>query len=214
MPSVDAKTLQVLQPYITLGQRLGSLAAQLAGGQVAEVRVTYVGEVANYDTSSVTLAILKGLLEPMVGESVNYVNASLIAAERGLKVIEAKANRMDEFANLMALDVRSNGSTLTLQGTLSARREPRIVKIDRYFVEAAPEGYMLIIKNQDKPGLIGQLGTLLGEAKINIAGMSNGRDEPGGNAITVVNIDNPVPPAVLERVKKLKHVIDAKLITP
>ena len=212
MPSVDGQTLKVLQPYITLGERLGSLASQLSGGQVAEVRVTYVGEVTAHDTSPVTLAILKGILAPMVGENVNYVNASFIAAERGVRVVEAKASRMEEFANLMALDVRSNGTTLALQGTLSARREPRIVKIDRYFVEASPEGYMLIIKNEDKPGLIGRLGTILGEAKINIAGMSNGRDEPGGLAITVVNIDNPVPPEVLAKVKKLTHVRDAKLI--
>ena len=212
MPSLDAQTLKVLQPYILLGERLGSLGAQLSGGQVAEIRVTYVGEVTEHDTSAVTLAILKGVLAPMVGENVNYVNASLIAAERGVRVVEAKASRMDEFANLLALDVRSDGTTLTLQGTLSARREPRIVKIDRYFVEAVPEGYMLILKNQDRPGLIGALGTLLGESKINIAGMSNGRDRPGGTAITVVNVDNHVPPNVLNRVRKLRHVLDAKLI--
>ncbi len=127
-------------------------------------------------------------------------------------MVEAKASRMEEFSNLLALEVRSNGTSLMLQGTLSARRDPRIVKIDRYMVEAIPEGYMLILKNQDKPGLIGALGTLLGESKINIAGMSNGRDVPGGTAITVVNIDHPIPPAVLERVKKLPHVLDAKLI--
>lgn len=212
MPSVDAKTLQILQPYILLAERLGSLAVQLSGGKVAEIRVTFVGEVTNHDTSPVTLAVLKGVLAPMVGENVNYVNASLIAAERGVTVVEAKASRMDEFANLMALEVRSDGATLTLQGTLSARREPRIVKIDRYFVEAVPDGYMLILKNEDKPGLIGQLGTLLGESKINIAGMSNGRDKPGGTAITVVNIDNAVPSQVLEQVKKLRYVLDAKLI--
>ncbi|MBI3996875.1 MAG: phosphoglycerate dehydrogenase [Candidatus Omnitrophica bacterium] len=213
MPSVDAQTLKVLQPYIILGERLGSLASQLSGGKTAEVHVTYVGEMTSHDTSAVTLAILKGILTPVVGENVNYVNASLIAAERGVKVVEAKATRMDEFANLLSLDVRGDGNSLTLQGTLSARREPRIVKIDKYFVEAVPEGYLLIIKNQDKPGLIGQLGTLLGEAKINIAGMTNGRDEPGGTAITVVNIDNTVPPNVLEQVKTLRHVLDAKLIT-
>ena len=212
MPSMDAKTLQVLQPYVVLGERLGSLAAQLSGGKIAEIRVTFVGEVTNHNTAPVSLAVLKGVLQPVVGENVNYVNASLIAAERGIKVVEAKASRMDEFANLIALEVRSDGETLTLQGTLSARREPRIVKIDRYFVEATPAGYMLILKNEDKPGLIGQLGTLLGEAKINIAGMSNGRDKPGGTAITVVNIDNAVPPKVLEQVKKLRHVLDAKLI--
>ena len=165
-----------------------------------------------HDTSAVTLAVLKGVLAPVVGESVNYVNASLIASERGIKVVEAKASRMEEFANLLALELHSNGSVLSLQGTLSARRQPRLVKIDRYFVEASPEGYMLIIKNQDKPGLIGSLGTLLGESNINIAGMTNGRDKPGGEAITVVNIDNHVPVNVLDRVKKLKHVLDAKLI--
>ena len=212
MPNVDAQTLKVLQPYILLGEKLGSLASQLAG-QIGEIRVTYVGEMTAHDTSAVTLAVLKGVLQPIVGENVNYVNASLIAAERGIKVVEAKASQMDEFANLLAVDVRGNGAELAIRGTLSPRREPRIVKIDRYFIEASPEGYMLIIRNQDKPGLIGSLGTLLGEAKINIAGMSNGRDKPGGEAVTVVNIDNPVPPAVLEKVKKLTHVLDAKLIT-
>lgn len=213
MPSVDARTLKVLQPYITLGERLGALATQLFDGQMGQVRVTYVGEVTGHDTSPVTLAILKGVLAPIVGEGVNYVNASLIAAERGVTVVEAKASRTEEFANLIALELSSNGTSLTLQGTLSARREPRIVKIDRYFVEAVPEGYMLIIKNQDKPGLIGHLGTLLGAAGINIAGMSNGRDKPGGTSITVVNVDTHVPADVLAKVKKLQHVLDAKLIT-
>ncbi len=212
MPSVDAKTLKILQPYIILSERLGSLASQLFGGQIAEVRVTYVGEVTAHDASAVTLALLKGILTPVVGENVNYVNASLIAAERGIKVVEAKANRLEEFANLMSVEVRSNGAGLILQGTLSARREPRIVKIDRYSVEAIPEGYMLIIKNEDKPGLIGQLGTMLGASQINIAGMTNGRDKPGGTAITVVNIDNHVPLDVLKQVSKLRHVLDAKLI--
>ncbi len=212
MPSVDAKTLAILGPYITLGERLGSLATQLSGGKVSEVRVTYVGEVTAYDTSPITLAVLKGILSPVVGENVNYVNASIIAAERGVKVVEAKATKMDEFANLMALDVQADGARFGIQGTLSARREPRIVKIDPYFVEAAPEGYLLIIHNEDRPGLIGQLGTLLGQAKINIAGMSNGRDKPGGTAITVVNIDQSVPAPVMEQVKRIPHVIDAKLI--
>ncbi|HEX9780101.1 MAG TPA: phosphoglycerate dehydrogenase [bacterium] len=212
MPSVDGQTLLVLQPYIVLGEKLGSLATQLFGGQTAEVRVTYVGDITKHDTSPVTLAVLKGLLAPVVGENVNYVNASVIAAERGVKVIEAKASQMDEFATLLALDVRVDGKAHALQGTLSARREPRIVKIGPYFVEAVPDGHMLIIHNQDRPGLIGNLGTLLGKAGINIAAMSNGRDAPGGTAITVVNIDQPIPDDVLARVGELAHVVDAKLI--
>lgn len=212
MPSVDAKMLKILEPYITLGERLGSLASQLIGGGMGEVRVTYVGEITTHETSPVTLAVLKGILSPIVGESVNYVNASMIASERGLKVIEAKASRLDEFATLMMIEVRSNGSSLSIYGTLSARREPRLVKIDRYVVDVSPQGYMLFLKNRDKPGLIGSLGTLLGSSKVNIAGMSNGRDKPGGTALTVISIDDAVPLKVLERVKRLKHVLDVKLI--
>jgi len=196
---------------MTLGERMGSLACQMAG-HVAEVRVTYVGEMTRHDASPVTLAVLKGILTPMVGENVNYVNASLIAAERGVKVIESKATQMDEFADLLALDVHSDGRVFSVRGTLSARREPRIVKIDQYFVEVSPEGYLLIIRNQDKPGIIGSLGTLLGEANVNIAGMSNGREKPGGEAVTIFNVDNEVPSSVLNQVKTLKHILDAKLI--
>lgn len=212
MPSLDAQTLRVLAPYISLGGKLGSLAQQLSGGKVSEVRVTYVGEMNNHDTKAVTLSVLKGFLTPVVGEQVNYVNAELIAAERGVKVVEAKASAMEEFANLIMVEARFNGKRLGVSGTLSSRREPRLVMIDRFFVEAAPEGYVLIIRNQDRPGIIGDLGSLLGKANINIAGMSNGRDKPGGTAVTVVNIDNDVPAKVLERVKALKHILDVKLI--
>ncbi|MBI3324538.1 MAG: phosphoglycerate dehydrogenase [Candidatus Omnitrophica bacterium] len=212
MPSVDATTLKTLQPYITLGEKLGLLAAQLLGTPIAEVRTTYTGEVATHDTAPITLSVLKGILEPMVGENVNYVNASFIASERGVRLIEAKASRTDEFANLVSIDVRSNGAGLAVHGTLSSRREPRIVKIDQYFVEAAPMGYMLVIKNHDRPGLIGHLGTLLGTTNINIASMTNGRDKPGGTAITVVNVDQAVPPGAMEQIRRLEHVIDAKLI--
>jgi D-3-phosphoglycerate dehydrogenase len=212
MPSIDGAALQVLQPYITLGEKMGSLAAQLLDTQIAEVRATFVGEVTAHNTAPVTLAILKGLLEPIVGENVNYVNASVIAAERGIKLIEAKATHVEEFANLITLSISADGTRFEIQGTLSARREPRIVKIDRFSVEAAPQGYLLVIKNYDKPGLIGALGTLLGRARINIAGMTNGREKPGGLAVTVLNVDTPIPSAVMARIKKARHVIDAKLI--
>ncbi len=212
MPSVDGATLKLLQPYILLAEKMGSLATQLIETPVAEVRVTYVGDLTAHDTAPVTLAVLKGILEPVVGENVNYVNASFIAAERGVKVVEAKSSQIEEFANLVAIEVRSDGSTLVVQGTLSARREPRIVKIDRYVVEASPTGYMLIIKNLDRPGLIGQLGSLLGRAEVNIAGMSNGREKPGGDAITVFNVDDEISPDLLKRITKVTHVLDAKFI--
>jgi len=212
MPSMDGTTLKALQPYVLLGERMGLLASALLGAQVTQVSVTYVGEMTAHDTAPITLAVLKGLLEPMVGENVNYVNASFLASERGIKVVESKASRSEEFANLITVEVGTSGHSLVVQGTLSARREPRLVKIDRYFIEAAPTGFMLIIKNEDQPGLIGQLGTILGEARINIAGMSNGREKPGGAAITVVNIDDAIPANVMQKISRLKHVLDAKLV--
>jgi len=142
----------------------------------------------------------------MVGENVNYVNASFIAEDRGIKVVESKATQTEEFSNLIELVLKGKGSELTLQGTLSSRREARVVKIDHYVVEAIPYGYLLVIKNHDKPGLIGNLGTLLGKSDINIAGMTNGRDKPGGEAITVVNVDSEIAADVVNKVKQFTHV--------
>jgi D-3-phosphoglycerate dehydrogenase len=212
MPSLDASSAKTLQPYVLLCEKMGSLASQLIEAQVSQVQVIFTGEVTLYDSAPLTLAVLKGILEPVVGEGVNYVNASFIASERGIKVIESKASQMEEFANLISIEVKSGSQSMIVQGTLSSKKEPRIVRIDRYFVETTPTGFMLFIKNYDKPGLIGHVGSVLGEAGINIASMSNGRDKPGGDAITVVSVDVEVLPKVLEKIKRFEHVIDAKLI--
>ena len=212
MPSVDGQTLQAIQPYIHLAEKLGMLLAQLAESHVSTVKVTYIGDVTHHETSPITMALLKGLLEPMVGETVNYVNASLIAAERGIKVVEAKSSQTEEFAQLIAVEVQGEKVQVSAQGTLLTKKDPRIVRINRFFVDAAPSGYMLFIENQDRPGLIGGIGTILGEAGINIAGMTFGRATPGGDAITVLNVDNPVPKDVLARIKSSTHVVNARLI--
>ncbi len=212
MPSVDGQTLKAIQPYIQLAEKLGLLMAQLADGHISALKATYIGDVTNHETSPITMALLKGLLTPMVGESVNYVNASLIAAERGIKVVEAKSSESEEFAHLIAVEVQGEKTQVSAQGTLLTKKDPRIVRINRFFVDAAPSGYMLFIDNQDRPGLIGDIGTILGEAGINIAGMTFGRVSPGGDAITVLNVDNAVPKDVLARIKAAKHVVNARLI--
>jgi D-3-phosphoglycerate dehydrogenase / 2-oxoglutarate reductase len=212
MPSLDASSMKKLQPYVLLCEKMGSLASQLFESQISEVRVTYTGEVAVYDTAPLTLAVLKGILEPIVGENINYVNASFIASERGIKLVEAKSSQIEEFANLISVEVRSESANLIVCGTLSSKKEPRIVKIDRYFIETSPTGFLLFIKNHDKPGLIGYIGSVLGEAGVNIASMSNGREKAGSDAITIVSVDMEILPKVLEKLKKFEHIVDAKLI--
>jgi len=148
----------------------------------------------------------------VVQDAVNFVNALELAKERGIKVQESKSSTEEEFVNLVSVDLVSDKEKIQVSGTLFSNNEPRIVKINDFYVEAIPQGYMLVAYNQDKPGIIGALGTILGKNNINIAGMTFGRETPGGKAITVINIDSPVPAAVLNEIKKAPHIIDVKLI--
>jgi len=201
-----------LQPYIDLGEKIGAMQAQLASGAVEEVKISYRGDLVEYDLQAVTTAIVKGLLTPVLGETVNNVNACVIAKERGINVTESQTAYIEDFANLISVIVKSDKYKCEICGTLFLKSEARIVKIDRYYVEVTPSGYMIVISNKDAPGIVGNIGTVLGENKINIAGMTFGREKPGGNAITVLNVDSEVPKEVLKKIAKLKNVVDAKLI--
>jgi D-3-phosphoglycerate dehydrogenase len=212
MPCVDTELLKVLQPYITLSEKLGLLGAQLADGHIKEVKIKYVGEVANYDTSALTIAVLKGMLTPILQETVNFVNAPMIARERGIKITETKTAEIENFANLISVEVETDKAKLNVDGMLFTKTDSRIVNIGGFFVEAVPSGYMLVISNKDVPGIIGQVGTLMGKNKINIAGMSFGREKPGGRAVSVLNIDSVVPKEVLAEIKSAKDIYDAKLV--
>jgi len=212
MPCVDTEMLKVLQPYLNLAEKLGSLGAQLVEGHVKEVRIKYVGDITSYDTSSLTIAVLKGMLAPILQETVNFVNAPMIAKERGIRVSEMKTADIENFANLITVELETDTTTLGVGGTLFTKTEPRIVKIGNFYVEATPSGYMVVISNKDVPGIIGQVGTLMGKNKINIAGMNFGREKPGGNAITCLNVDSVVPKEVLAQIKACENIYDVKLI--
>lgn len=211
-PSVDPQTFKVLEPYINLCEKLGQLSSQLAEGRIKQVDINYSGPLTQQKTEPLTMALIKGFLEPVVQETVNFVNALSLAKERGIKIQEAKSTTEEEFVNLISVDVVTDKTKLTVAGTLSSNNKPRIVKIEDYYVEAIPQGYMIIIHNQDKPGIIGAVGTLLGNNKINIAAMTFGRKEVGGKSISVINVDSPVPADVLERIKKSQNIISAKVI--
>ena len=210
--SLAPEIVEILQPYVTLAEKMGSLQSQLADGYITRLKIEYRGDIVGYDTAPITVACVKGMLEPFMGETVNYVNACVLAKERGVAIEESKSEKIENFANLISLKIKTEKEELTVWGTVFAKSDPRIVRINKYYVEAHPTGFMLIIKNRDLPGIVGQIGTILGQNKINIAEMTFGREKPGGAAITVLNVDSAIPQKVLEKIKNTKNIFDAKLI--
>jgi len=211
-PCLESEIFRIISPYINLAEKLGSFGAQLTEGRLREISLSYSGELTKYDTSPVTLALVKGLLSPILKESVNFINAISLARQRGIEINETKSSKEEEFLNSIQLKITTDKETHLIVGTLSPNRLARIVKIDGYYVEITPEGEMLVIQNWDRPGIIGNLGTLLGKHNINIAGMTFGREKPQGMAISVLNVDSPVPLEVLEKIKKLDHILSVKTI--
>ncbi len=158
------------------------------------------------------MGLAKGILSPILKETVNFINATTLAKERGIKIKESKSSKEEEFVNLIQLEIKTDKETRRVSGTLSSNKQPRIVKIDDYYVELTPLGEMIFIQNWDKPGIIGNLGTLLGKHNINIATMTFGRDKPGGKSISVLNVDSPVSAEVLEKIKKLEKIQNCMIL--
>ena len=211
-PCLAAEVCALLQPYINLGEKLGMLASQLFEGRIRELKINYTGEIIKYDLSPLTMAIVKGLFTPILQETVNYINARSLARERGINILESKSEREEDFTNLVSLEVDVEGKLRKVAGTLFTNNEPRIVNVDGLYVETIPKGHMLFLENWDKPGVIGNLGTLMGKNKINIAGMTFGRDKPGGKAVSALNIDGPVSARILGEIKKLDNILSVKLV--
>ena len=211
-PYIEAEVRKFLEPYINLTEKLGVFSSQLVEGRFQGLNITYSGEIIQYDLSALTMALVKGLLSPILKETVNFINATSLAQERGIKIKEGKTSKEEEFVNLVQLEIKTDKETRLIAGTLSANKQPRIVKIDDYYVEVSPSGEMIVIQNWDRPGIIGNLGTLLGKHNINIAAMTFGRQKPGGRAITVLNVDSPVSGDILDKIKKTENVLAVRVI--
>ena len=211
-PSVDAETYQLLEPYIRLGVSMGKFAGQLINGRISEVKITYSGVLTQHKTAPVTLSLMNGLLQPVLGERVNYINALDIARERAIAVEDIKSTRSEEFTNGIKLEIETDQLPFLMMGTLSSNNMPRIVKINAVYMEAVPEGHMLFIHNNDRPGMVGAVGTVLGEGKVNIAGITLGRQSDSGTAISVINIDSEVPKTVIERLKENPDILHVKAL--
>ncbi|WP_159713893.1 phosphoglycerate dehydrogenase [Geminicoccus flavidas] len=209
MPSVSAEDAPRLRPYMQLAEQLGSFAGQLTETGLKGATVTFAGQAASLNTRPLTQLILKGLLAPFAA-SVNMVNAPTLAKSRGIQLTTVTHEHVDGYQTLITLEVVTEKGPRTVSGTLFQGEKPRLVEIRGIPIDAALSGSVLYVRNQDKPGFIGALGRLLGEAEVNIATFHLGRDRPGGDAIALVAIDQAVPADVLERIQALPHVIQAK----
>ena len=215
MPSVSAEDAPRLKPYMELARLLGAFAGQLSAardGGFRAVAIEYEGLVAALNHTPLTAAALAGLLGPLM-EGVNMVNAPVIARERGIDLTETVHDRPSEYQTLIRIAVTTDRDTRTVAGTLIAGSRPRLIEIKGIPVEADFSRHMLYVTNEDKPGFIGRFGTTLAEAGVNIATMHLGRTAPGGDAICLVSVDEPVPAEVLERVRALPLVKQATLLS-
>ena len=197
-------------PYVSLGEKLGSFQGQLAQGRVDVVEVEYSGEVAELKVAPITIAVLKGILSP-VRESVNLVNASHIAQELGIKVIESKVARSKDFASSVTVKVKGVVDRL-VAGAVFHGDQPRIVRIDDFMLEAIPDGWTLLIHNHDQSGVVGNVGTLLGSSGINISRMQLALHESRGEACMLVNIDQDPSEAVLSALRDAENMIAVQVL--
>jgi D-3-phosphoglycerate dehydrogenase len=212
-PSVDEKVLERLRPYIFLGEKLGSLTAQMLKGNLEALEVTYSGELEQGEVAPLTVAMLKGFLGHVLDSDVNEVNALSKAKERGIQVVESKTSKSEDFAALVRVLARSDVEEVSVAGTVFGKRnDPRIVRVNDFHVDAIPEGSLIIIMNWDRPGAVGKIGTTLGNNDVNIADMTLGRKKAGKSAVTLLNIDGEIPDKVVEELQKLDEVIDVKVV--
>jgi D-3-phosphoglycerate dehydrogenase len=212
-PSLPPDMIQQIHPFANLGERIGSFLCQLIDVPIKEVVLEYKGEVCQLPREPITIAILKGVLTPVMGDEVNYVNAPVIAKNRGIEVKEVTTGNAGDYLSMIGLKIRGNGSEYTISGVLHGKSVPRIVKLKGFVIEVVPEGEMLVISNNDVPGVIGNIGTLLGKNHINIARMQWGRERPGGRAISIVSIETEPKDAIIAELKELDNVLSIERVS-
>ncbi|HOA82886.1 MAG TPA: phosphoglycerate dehydrogenase [Thermodesulfovibrio thiophilus] len=209
-PSIPFDQVPLIRPHLILLERIGSFISQIFNKSINQIQIEYLGEISNLNTQALTAAALKGILDPILGEPVNFVSAPFIAKERGIEVKEIKGNDAGDYQSLVTIKISSKDAYSTVAGTLLSRKDPRIVQIDEFSLEVIPEGNMIFMKNWDRPGVIGNIGTLLGQNSINIGHMHFGRKEPGGIAVSVISIDAFLTDEIIEKIKKLPNVLEVK----
>ncbi|MCK9274715.1 MAG: phosphoglycerate dehydrogenase [Syntrophales bacterium] len=206
-PSVTAKTLKLIQPYLILSEKLGKFQSQILSGGIEEVIIEFSGEILNYNVAPLTISFLKGILTPILKENINYINAPLIAKDRGIRVIESKSTEVKDYTSMITATVKTAKETSVAAGAIFGRQDPRIVRINKFILDVIPEGHMILLYNHDKPGVIGNMGVILGDSGVNIARLHLSRELVDGKALVVLSTDTLVSEEVLKKLKELPNVI-------
>jgi D-3-phosphoglycerate dehydrogenase len=210
-PTVLPEDMQALEPFVELGEKLGSLHAQAGAEGVERLELEFTGELFAHDVSYVTAAVLRGLLSPYTEDRINVVNARLIASARGIGVEERKTGGRGEYADLLTMTVRAKGSTFTAAATVLPQG-PRLVRLGDFRIDVQPQGRFLITYHDDRPGVIGSVGSTLGEANINIAALQLGRDAPRGRAVMIVQVDDEVSDAVRTQMSRIEGMSEIRYV--
>lgn len=212
MPAISPEEYQKLAPYLQLGENLGAFLAQIAGERVNEVRISYDGGLAELNTHLVRNAVMKGILKQALADTVNIVNAGALAQSRGVEVVEVRSARRATFSNSLGIALATEGESASGLATVGMRGHLRILGINDIDIEAPLRGVILFIRNQDVPGVIGRVGTILGNRGLNIANFALGRNQLAGEAIGLVNVDHPISPEVLDEIRAIPAVRVARVV--
>jgi D-3-phosphoglycerate dehydrogenase len=207
VPAVSGDLLEKLNPYLTLADRMGCLLAQLSQGPIKEILIEYTGDFDDLDLSPVTTAVLKGLMTPMIKDDVNFVNARVLAKERGVKITEARTAESKEYLNLITVRAVTDKAKNKVAGTIFGRKNPRVVNINNFRLELEPVDRFMLIHNHDKPGAIGSIGTLLGDHNINISRMRVGLEEKSDKTMIFLRTNTPIPEDVIDKMRDLPLII-------
>lgn len=212
LPSLMPETAAALEPYLPLMRLLGSFYMQFYGGSVDEIELAYTGEIASLPLAPLTASCLAGLFQGIVESPVTPVNALLMAQRRGIKVRESSTAELKSYSSLAQINVREGGAVKRLAGTVLGKDDIRLTRIGDYRIEVVPARFMLITTHHDRPGVVGRVGTLLGDEDINIASMQLGRQAVGGEAMMALQIDQRISPAVMHRLKQHDVIDSARFV--
>src|SRR6266704_1579808 len=211
MPNLDARTLAIIGPHLRFGEKLGRFLSQIAPRRAETLNINYSGKVNEVDTTAITRAVLKGFLQAAGGSEVNEVNAPAFAESLGLKMSESRLSAPGDYTDMLELSAAGEGKTVLVGGAFFGATS-RIVSINSRPVEARPQGVVLVLENTDRPGMVGRIGTLLGEHGVNIATMSLSRNQAGGTALTVLNLDTAPSEALLNEIRASEDIHSAQVI--
>jgi len=210
-PVIPSQIQEKITPYLSLAERMGNLEAQLVEGHPIQVEVIYRGELALFEVAPLTRALIKGMLSFVLPE-VNFVNAPILARERGIKVVETKTLEAEDFTNLISVKLLTDKEERRIDGTVFEEKAPHIVRIDDYSLDFVPQGNFLICANVDRPGVVGKIGTVLGNYQVNISGLRMGRKTPGGKNVSVYSLDDSPPSEAIKDLLRIKEILQVKVV--